>query len=63
MPTMTALWFDAVLSVKVVHCIWLRAKPTQRHNNVYEMREISLDDFRTLSAFVAGHLPLTLKNH
>ena len=56
MPAMTAPGFDAVLSVKVVHGVQLRAEPTQWHYNVYEVREVSLDSLRVLSAFVAGHV-------
>ena len=55
-PAMAALRFDAVLGVKVVHGVLLRAEPTRRHNNVYEVREVSFDSLRAGSAFVAGHL-------
>ena len=50
---MTALRFDAVLGVKLVHRIQLRAEPAKRHNNIYEVREISFDSLRVLSPFVA----------
>jgi hypothetical protein len=55
MLTLAALWFDAVLSVKVVHGVWLRAEAAQRHNDVYEVREVSFDGLGVMSAFVAGH--------
>ncbi len=56
MSAMTALWLDAVLSVKIIHRIEPDAETTKRHNDVYEMREISFDGFGVLSAFVAGHV-------
>ena len=52
---MTALRFDAVLSVKIIHRIEPDAEPTQRHHNVYKVREVSLDSLSVLSAFVACH--------
>jgi hypothetical protein len=33
----------------------LRAEPTQRHNDVYEVREIFLNGLRALTAFVTCH--------
>jgi len=56
MPAMTALRFDAVLSVKIIHRIEPGAETTKRHNDVYEVGKISLDSLCVLSAFVAGHV-------
>jgi hypothetical protein len=51
---MPALGVDAVLSVKVIHSIQSRAEAAQRHDDVYEVRGVSFDSLRVLSAFAAG---------
>ena len=56
MPAMTALRFDAVLSVKIIHRIEPGAETTNRHIHVYEMREVSLDSFCALTALITAHV-------
>ena len=55
MPPVTALRPNAVARVEVVHGVQLVTETAERYDNVHKVREILLDSFSALSAFVAGH--------
>ena len=48
MPTVTALWPDAVPRVKFVHRVEPVAEAARRHHHIHEMREVFFEGPRAL---------------